>query len=40
MNDLNELKQKYQEGFRCIYTEKNDTEGLTMHLKGEERHGN
>lgn len=33
MNDLNELKQKYQEGFRCIYTEKDDTEGLTMHLK-------
>lgn len=33
MNDLNELKQKYQEGFRCIYTEKNEAEGLTMHLK-------
>lgn len=33
MNDLNELKQKYQEGFRCIYTEKDDVQGLTMHLK-------
>ena len=32
MNDLNELKQKYQEGFRCIYTEKDDVQGLTMHL--------
>lgn len=33
MNDLNELKQKYQEGYRCIYTEKDDKEGVTMHLK-------
>ncbi|QEH69272.1 hypothetical protein QTL86_06825 [Cellulosilyticum sp. ST5] len=33
MGDLNELKQKYNEGYRCIYTEKDSNEGLTMHLK-------
>lgn len=33
MNDLNELKQKYNEGYRCIYTEKDSDQGLTMHLK-------
>ena len=33
MNDLDELKQKYKEGYRCIYTEKNEQDGLTMHLK-------
>ncbi len=33
MSDLNELKQKYKEGYRCIYTEKDPNEGMTMHLK-------
>lgn len=33
MSDLNELKQKYEEGYRCIYTEKDENEGMTMHLK-------
>lgn len=33
MSQLDELKQKYQEGYRCIYTEKDDQEGMTMHLK-------
>ncbi len=33
MSDLDELKQKYNEGYRCIYTEKNNNEGMTMHLK-------
>lgn len=33
MSDLNALKQKYQEGYRCIYTEKDSNEGMTMHLK-------
>lgn len=33
MSNLNELKDKYKEGYRCIYTEKDDAEGLTMHLK-------
>lgn len=33
MSDLETLKQKYKDGYRCIYTEKDDQEGLTMHLK-------
>lgn len=33
MSDFNELKQKYKDGYRCIYTEKDSKEGLTMHLK-------
>ena len=33
MSDLDQLKQKYNEGYRCIYTEKDDSTGLTMHLK-------
>ncbi|MHC1747038.1 MAG: hypothetical protein AB9856_01450 [Cellulosilyticaceae bacterium] len=32
-NNLNELKQKYSEGYRCIYKEKTPKEGCTMHLK-------
>ena len=33
MSNFDELKQKYQEGYRCIYTEKDENEGRTMHLK-------
>lgn len=33
MSDFKELKQKYKDGYRCIYTEKDETDGLTMHLK-------
>ena len=33
MNEFKELKDKYNEGFRCIYTEKDEDNGLTMHLK-------
>lgn len=33
MNDLNELKEKYKDGYRCIYTEKDENDGMTMHLK-------
>ncbi len=33
MNDLEELKQKYKDGYRCIYTEKEGNDNLTMHLK-------
>ena len=33
MSNFDELKQKYQEGYRCIYTEKDENEGMTMHLK-------
>lgn len=33
MDDFETLKHKYQEGYRCIYTEKDEDSGLTMHLK-------
>lgn len=33
MSDLDTLKQKYKDGYRCIYTEKDETNGMTMHLK-------
>lgn len=33
MSDVDELKQKYKEGYRCIYSEKDANEGMTMHLK-------
>lgn len=33
MRELDTLKQKYQDGYRCIYTEKDPNEGMTMHLK-------
>lgn len=33
MSDLDTLKQKYKDGYRCIYTEKDETDGMTMHLK-------
>lgn len=33
MSNLDELKQKYKDGYRCIYTEKDQADGLTMHLK-------
>lgn len=33
MNQFDDLKQKYKEGYRCIYTEKSDAEGMTVHLK-------
>ena len=33
MDNLNELKQRYKDGYRCIYTEKDGGEGMTMHLK-------
>lgn len=33
MDDFEALKNKYKEGYRCIYTEKDDESGLTMHLK-------
>jgi len=33
MSDFDELKEKYKDGYRCIYTEKDATDGLTMHLK-------
>ncbi|OON93256.1 MAG: hypothetical protein ATN31_06795 [Candidatus Epulonipiscioides saccharophilum] len=32
MEKLDELKQMYEEGYRCIYTDKDDN-GLTVHLK-------
>lgn len=28
-----DLKNKYKEGYRCIYTEKGDDDTMTMHLK-------
>lgn len=28
-----DLKEKYKEGYRCIYTEKDDNDTMTMHLK-------
>ncbi|OON97972.1 MAG: hypothetical protein ATN32_05035 [Candidatus Epulonipiscium fishelsonii] len=31
MDNLEELKKKYHEGYRCIFKEQND--GLTVHLK-------
>ena len=33
MSNLEQLKQKYKDGYRCIYTEKDQADGLTMHLK-------
>ena len=33
LSDLDKLKQKYKEGYRCIYSEKDDEKGLTVHLK-------
>lgn len=33
MSDFEALKQKYQDGYRCVYTEKDNDNGLTMHLK-------
>lgn len=33
MSDFDTLKQKYKDGYRCIYTEKDENHGLTMHLK-------
>lgn len=33
MSEFDELKQKYKDGYRCIYTEKDGNDGLTMHLK-------
>lgn len=33
MNQFDDLKQKYKEGYRCIYTEKSDAKGMTVHLK-------
>lgn len=33
MSDFDELKQKYKDGYRCIYTEKDPSKGMTMHLK-------
>lgn len=32
-DNFEDLKQKYSEGYRCIYKEKTPTEGCTMHLK-------
>lgn len=32
MSSFDELKNKYKEGYRCVYTEK-DGDNLTMHLK-------
>lgn len=33
MSEFDELKQKYKDGYRCIYTEKDGNDELTMHLK-------
>lgn len=33
MSDFDTLKQKYKDGYRCIYTEKDKDNGMTMHLK-------
>lgn len=33
MSDFDELKQKYKDGYRCIYTEKDLNEGMILHLK-------
>lgn len=33
MKPLEDLKAKYKEGYRCIYTEKDPSKGMTMHLK-------
>lgn len=33
MSGYDDLKSKYKEGYRCIYTEKDDNDTLTMHLK-------
>lgn len=33
MDDFNGLKEKYKDGYRCIYSEKNADNSMTMHLK-------
>lgn len=33
MGTFDELKDKYQQGYRCIYSQKDDKQGMTMHLK-------
>lgn len=33
MNIYDELKKNYQEGYRCIYCEKDRESGLTLYLK-------
>lgn len=33
MDNFEALKQKYKEGYRCIYSEKDQDNGLSMHLK-------
>lgn len=33
MSKFDELKNKYAEGYRCIYKESDTENGVTMHLK-------
>lgn len=33
MEKLQQLKSKYNDGYRCIYSEKDDQNGMTLHLK-------
>lgn len=33
MDKFEELKNKYKEGYRCIYKENDAAKGTTMHLK-------
>jgi hypothetical protein len=33
MSKFDELKSKYEEGYRCIYKENDAEKGMTMHLK-------
>lgn len=33
MNVYDELKNNYKEGYRCIYSEKDKQNGLTLYLK-------
>lgn len=33
MSDFETLKQKYKDGYRCVYSEKDEANGLIMHLK-------
>ena len=33
MSSFEEFKNRYNEGYRCIYKEKHGEEGLTVHLK-------